>query len=190
MPISNGSFETGDGGIADNWTVTVYHASLEFFRFITYPISSGYETFDRLWSTALISEFEGLGVDLDIAIFVAGSNQRLYEDFLLNWGPANLITIITRELALFNSPTDDNYEDFEADNWGVFYWVLGSVVVGYFNGSDPEDSFEENWQRFGSQTLIPVLPYTYATFDNTGGGGGAADTFEPFDDTAWPTLTL
>jgi hypothetical protein len=196
VSLTNGSFETGTGGQATGWTHTTTGAVKEYAPFTATPANVGYDSFD--WYAALIDEYEGLLVDIDPAIFESGPGQELYEDFEEEWGAPLLITTLASEAAEFDT-TPEDFEDFE-DDWGDFWDDLaaaGTIVAEFDTTPEDFEDFEDDWGLVSPQTLKTSYPtwisgadLTAATFDNTGGGGGAADEFEPFDDTAFPTLTL
>lgn len=200
MAITNGGFEQGSSGQATGWTHTTLGQLLEYAPFTATPVNVGYDSFD--WLGALQDEYAGLLVDLDPAIFESGPGQELHEDFEEGWGATALITTLAEELADFDTNPQD-FEDFE-DDWGSFIFTWGptltplEVVFAKFDTANESfEDFEDDWGLVLPQVVKSAFsnwPYgpdlAVATFDNTGGGGGAADEFEPFDDTAWPTLTL
>lgn len=200
MSVVNGGFELGDGGQATGWTHATLGQLLEYAPFTASPVNVGYDSFD--WLGEIEAEYDGLLVDLTPAIFESGPGQELYEDFEEAWGATSLISGLTASLALFN-PVPQSDEGFE-EGWGLFIFTWGptlefgaDVVPGTFNsGVDLAEAFEDNWGvvpqavKGSYPSWISGADLEVATFDNTGGGGGAADEFEPFDDTSWPSLTL
>jgi hypothetical protein len=200
MTITNGGFELGDGGQATGWTHTTLGQLLEYAPFAATPVNVGYDSFD--WLGDLADEYAGLLVDLDPAIFESGPGQELFEDFEEGWGATGLITTLSQELADFDT-TPQDFEDFE-EEWGDFIFTWGPTLeVSEVTFADfdttPQDfeDFEDDWGLTLPQAVKASYPswisgadLEAATFDNTGGGGGAADEYEPFVDTAWPTLTL
>jgi hypothetical protein len=197
MTITNGGFEEGSGGVATGWTYSAVGTLINYALFDADPVDVGHETFD--WLADLIAAYEGLLVDIDPAVFEVGPGQELYEDFEEEWGATSLITTLADEAAQFDTGTPEGFEDFE-EEWGDIIWTWGVVLdvsevtkasFSSYLGTVSYDAF--NWVSAVNTDFtnwIAGAELTAATFDNTGGGGGAADEYEPFDDTAFTTLTL
>lgn len=196
MTITNGGFEEGTGGEATGWTYSAVGTLINYALFDADPIDVGHETFD--WFDDLVAEYEGLLVDIDPAVFEVGPGQELYEDFEEEWGSTSLIGTLTDEAAQFDTSTPEDFEDFE-EEWGTILWTWGptleasEVTKAEFTTwwfTYEYEAFDFTQLNAEFQLWIAGSELTAATFDNTGGGGGAADEYEPFDDTAFPTLTL
>jgi hypothetical protein len=187
MPLVNGDFSEGVGGYPDIWGFTTSTSAVDFMSFSETGNPVGYEGFLNSWEVDgldLITAFSGLYIDLMPATYTDA--LLTYEGFEKGWIAYTLYTILTRELAIFDSGgVPEQYEDFE-EEWGDFWYTMPATTVAEFDSAlTPEDfeDFEDGFAGGATQTLVLTFTGTYAVFDG-------AD-YEDFEDTAgWPALTL
>lgn len=190
---------------AAHWTFveTVHAVEILDFSDATYRL--GTETFGVGWSANedFVFEFEGFPFDLEIAIFNAGPDPSIAEDFERLWSGVTEFTfsLAPAEVAVFTTSGPlANFEDFETEwnnstwieefapadlqtfsvmketfDWGAFFFTLGSTETAVFQSPSSMLPGTVNFEAFEDQD--GAIYDWYLELDVNGSGGVSSALF-------------
>lgn len=171
MTVLNPSFEIAAAapaspGRAADWGTTTTSSLSAFAQFGVTLLSEGeaHETFEHGWPVedqyvgSLVS-----GVNLELAVFQAGSLPLTFENFESGWFheehqvPEQRYSCLGAvEAAIFNSP--ERPRDFDDFSWGTTYTAFATSNLSWFDFAhggewSPAEAFEAHWH--GNEDFLP-----------------------------------